>query len=348
MNRIHSLDGLRGIAILIVLFSHFGWKINGLIGVQIFFVISGFLISRIIIEEIESYGNFRFKIFYLRRFARLVPTLVLVTFLTTLLLLLFEEPFYEWYLGLLGSLTFTMHLIQIFFGNTSVSTSFQFTWSLGVEEHFYLIWPLFVFFCYKKFVNPFKKVSLMILGLVSILVVCDILLRLIDTNDYSPKFSFTLVSPLSIVAILLGCLLALNCILQNFRKFFNFVDKKGHLGFVSFLFLTACALEMSVFSIKYSLFVSSVLTALIVASILENPSSILCRILSIKPLVIIGEISYTLYMTNMLVRKLLQEFFANPFTIETRILGIVISVSFSWLVYKFYEDPARKWINSHF
>jgi peptidoglycan/LPS O-acetylase OafA/YrhL len=141
-HRIRPLDGLRGIAILMVVLSHLGASIDGAVGVQIFFVISGYLISSHILAEILISGKFDFKHFYLRRFARLFPTLLLVSILTVVFLIAYKIPLKEWKLGPLGALTSTMNFIQIFLGNENVSWAFQFTWSLSVEEQFYLIWPV--------------------------------------------------------------------------------------------------------------------------------------------------------------------------------------------------------------
>ena len=90
-NYLHHIDGLRAIAVLAVIFFHYGLKgfSGGFIGVDIFFVISGFLITRIISIEIETTGGVNFKNFYMRRVRRLLPALFFVTYITSLTVMIF-------------------------------------------------------------------------------------------------------------------------------------------------------------------------------------------------------------------------------------------------------------------
>lgn len=144
-----DIDGLRSIAVLSVILYHVQLSAfeGGFVGVDVFFVISGYLITRLIVKEVSSTGGFRFGNFYLRRIRRLFPAM----FLTILLSLLFAVSLFS-----------TEHLLR--FGGAAISAVFSFsnvffwtesgyfdsaadvkpllhTWSLSVEEQFYLIWP---------------------------------------------------------------------------------------------------------------------------------------------------------------------------------------------------------------
>ncbi len=146
-----DIDGLRAVAVLSVLFFHaeFEFFAGGFLGVDVFFVISCYLITRLIVTEIETTGTFGFRSFYVRRFRRLFPALfamLLGTFIIAFFL--FSPQHLERLSGVL--LLSIVSLSNIFFWNEAgyfgTGTEFKpllHTWSLSVEEQFYLIWPLF-------------------------------------------------------------------------------------------------------------------------------------------------------------------------------------------------------------
>lgn len=157
MNKIKyrpEIDGLRAIAILSVLIFHIDdqYLSGGFVGVDIFFVISGFLITGIIKNEIESTGTFSFKRFYIRRAKRLLPALFVVFIFTTIISIFLLSPTHLSSYG--GSLVSAiLSLSNIFFWIESdyfdVSAKVKpllHTWSLSIEEQFYFIWPLTLLF----------------------------------------------------------------------------------------------------------------------------------------------------------------------------------------------------------
>jgi peptidoglycan/LPS O-acetylase OafA/YrhL len=165
--RIPYLDGVRGIAILLVFVAHLlegvspgnvrllPWVTHGggggLIGVQLFFVLSGFLITSILKREFEKTGTISFRNFYWRRFWRLVPALVVVC-IAAIVMAWFVLP-REQFKATLGSvalaITYTTNLEKFMppFPNNGWLSH---TWSLSVEEQFYLVWPLVMLMCVRK------------------------------------------------------------------------------------------------------------------------------------------------------------------------------------------------------
>ena len=148
-----DIDGLRAIAVLSVLLFHFGWSgfSGGYVGVDIFFVISGYLITKLIAEEHAATGTFRFGQFYLRRIRRLFPALACTLFFSAVAALLIFSPEHlkRFSRELMVSL---LSLSNIFFysltGYFDVSKEFKallHTWSLSIEEQFYFVWPLLLF-----------------------------------------------------------------------------------------------------------------------------------------------------------------------------------------------------------
>jgi peptidoglycan/LPS O-acetylase OafA/YrhL len=147
-----DIEGLRGVAVLLVVFGHVtGWPRGGFIGVDVFFVISGYLITGLLVSERERTGRISIRGFYARRIRRLLPAGVLVLVLTDLaasVLLLpsrAHETFVDsvWAFGFLANVHFA-HLGTDYFSLTRAPSAIQHYWSLSVEEQFYLVWPALI------------------------------------------------------------------------------------------------------------------------------------------------------------------------------------------------------------
>jgi peptidoglycan/LPS O-acetylase OafA/YrhL len=138
--RFAAFDGMRAFAVLIVMFGHASFQCNGAIGVDIFFVLSGYLITSIILTELKKTGRLSFKNFYMRRFLRLLPALLLLIVMYLIWGLLFQKDRWERIVGDAGiALAYVANWTRAF-GNRPKYIAH--TWSLSIEEQFYLIWPL--------------------------------------------------------------------------------------------------------------------------------------------------------------------------------------------------------------
>lgn len=190
-NRIAGLDGLRGIAILLVLASHSGvywFWFGGAVGVTLFFVLSGYLITRILIRQTPI----DFKRFYARRARRLLPALLIVVAAASLLSVIKNQP--GWWARAWPALTYTASFVTSSrLGDPMGNLSH--TWSLAVEEQFYLVWPLVLSFTRRR-------------SVIALLVVAALLWR-INVNIGAPFWErVALASDTSAFAILAGCFLA--------------------------------------------------------------------------------------------------------------------------------------------
>ena len=137
--RVPELDGLRGLAILGVLGYHGGWIPAGTRGVTTFFVLSGFLITTVLMREFADRGRVSLRAFYLRRAARLAPALALaMTVLAGLLLIKLPLRQVSWRWA--SAMTYTSNLVEALAGERTLG-AFSYTWSLATEEHYYLLWP---------------------------------------------------------------------------------------------------------------------------------------------------------------------------------------------------------------
>ena len=192
--RVPCLDGLRALAIFVVLFSHFHLRfpVNiGHRGVTLFFVISGFLITLLMLREENRTGNVALKEFYLRRTLRIMPALLfylLVVFILQVLGYLYVTKSH-W----IAALTYTMCYMKV-----GVSWNVEHTWSLAVEEHFYLLWP--VLFCFLKGNKAFKVLA--------VYTVAVPLLRFIIWRYFQDSVDMVYASVTQMGSIALGCIIA--------------------------------------------------------------------------------------------------------------------------------------------
>jgi peptidoglycan/LPS O-acetylase OafA/YrhL len=142
--RLVELDGLRGIAIALVLLFHFGWFPPGWVGVQLFFVLSGYLISEILLTEKEKPFPDYLGRFYWRRSLRIFPLYFFYLIIASVLFAATNEPkSFEIDWPFLVTYTTNFGRLRI----SDVGPAFNHLWSLAVEEQFYLLWPLVVYFC---------------------------------------------------------------------------------------------------------------------------------------------------------------------------------------------------------
>jgi peptidoglycan/LPS O-acetylase OafA/YrhL len=239
---IPSLNGLRALSIIMVICSHFYrhnffsdnflvryvklWVFNGALGVNVFFIISGFLITTLLISERENYGKISLKNFYLRRTIRIFPAyyfLLLVYFILQLFGLLHLSA-RNW----LSDITYTKQ----FFPDSDNETGHL--WSLSVEEIFYLIWPI-VFIKSKS--NSIK----IILFLITVITTA----RIFQYNYPIPKYVSTIYSTGD--ALLVGCLFAI-----NYDEIVGFVGKMKNWNLLLFP-----AIIVSVFIFAHLYYLSS-------------------------------------------------------------------------------------------
>jgi peptidoglycan/LPS O-acetylase OafA/YrhL len=198
-----EIDGLRAIAVISVILYHakivlFGklWFQGGFIGVDIFFVISGYLITRIILSELYEKGSFSFLNFYERRARRILPMLFLVIFVSAPFAwqMLLPSDFLEYVKSILASLYFGSNFF-FYFSTTEYGTDnallkpFLHTWSLGVEEQFYLVFPIFALFTFKYYKNHLLTM-LITLSLISLFFSELMAVRNPDLNFYLPFSRF--------------------------------------------------------------------------------------------------------------------------------------------------------------
>lgn len=335
-----DIDGLRAIAVLSVIFFHLNnsFLSGGFIGVDIFFVISGFLITKILISDIEK-DNFSFLLFYIKRIRRIFPALFVVLFCCLIFAaLMFTDQDFKWFAKTLkyASLQISNLLFQRqvgYFDPAFEGMPLLHTWSLGVEEQFYLAWPimLLLLFKFKNCKNiPFYglgTVSLISLGVSEYLV----------SSDHQRIAFFSLASRLWELG--LGGILAFDKIKRPNNKKIN--ELLGILGLV-LIAISVCMIENRRFPGIISL-MPCLGAALIIFSGNKEKTTLTSKILASEFMVFIGLISYSLYLWHWPIIVFYKEYTAQSNISLITALGILsISIFISYLSWKFIEHPFRK------
>lgn len=342
-----EIDGLRAIAVISVIIYHLNesWLSGGFLGVDIFFVISGFLITGIIITEIQQ-NSFSLKQFYTRRIKRIYPAFItvmaLVSFIASAIFIYkdFDQLRKTIELATAFLSNFYLGLTQGYFDLSANENPVLHIWSLAVEEQYYLIFPLILILAYKKF-REIKALFIITLILFFILLATSF----IPANFYKEVLhqpNIYYLSNLRFPELLVGSLLAIYHNLSNKVQLSKQVN--NILAILSTLLLFSCLFLMHN-NIAYipgvTLILPCIFTALIIHTTSQNNIIKLC--LSNKAIVFIGKISYSLYLYHWIFIA-----FAYYITGEKQInnqsiaIVTVLTIIFSVLSYYLIEQPIRK------
>jgi peptidoglycan/LPS O-acetylase OafA/YrhL len=306
-----ELDGIRAIAILLVLAQHINLPqstLAGLVGVNLFFVLSGYLITSLLLREQDASGRIDLRNFYERRIRRLIPALVAVLIATGVLMAI---------LGRLGE--YIPQAVVSFFYVSDFAKAFSYdlgyvghTWSLALEEQFYLLWPALLIFAPRRFLAPVAIAGI---------VVAVALQFLLVPNDVLAHFR----PDVRADAVLWGCVLALVPALTRVPRWAAVAGLVGVL-----------AVSFSPFPWPHAIAVSSVLSAVVVAG-----AASLAPVLSLRPLVRIGQISYGMYLWHAIPGGLLMDE-----TLTGNVLAqaavVVLTIAVALASERWIEKPFRK------
>ncbi|MFI7608022.1 acyltransferase family protein [Micromonospora sp. NPDC049366] len=285
MRRFPALDGLRALAAIMVFAFHYGgpnWTwLTGWIGVHLFFVLSGFLITTLLLREEHRYGKVSLKAFYLRRFFRIMPVYLLVLFLT-------------WALARLNGGAATVERLlkyYVFFLNELLppGSPYLHSWTIGIEQKFYLFWPAIAFVLVTA---AFRRRLAVTLGLLVLFIAL-----------IPPDIAW-LSWPIHYVAILLGCLTA---VVMHHPRGFALVRPLTHPVTASVVIVAFVAVHVSVqfwpARLGQELLIGSyaLAAAVLLPALLSR--SVLARGLGLRPLVFVGERSYSMYLIQSIAAR---------------------------------------------
>jgi peptidoglycan/LPS O-acetylase OafA/YrhL len=309
---IPAIDGLRAVAVVAVMLYHLGfdWIPGGFLGVDLFFVISGYVITRLLLDSIQRSGGLDLRAFYIARIRRLLPPLVFMIIVTTVFVgawapdtmrrFLADTPF-----ALFGGMNWWLVFRQTdYFEAIGRPPLLQHTWSLGVEAQFYLIWPLILLLVLRYFgKNKISGAALLIAAFsgISLLIVS----LQIDAANASQVSHVYFGTDTHSIGLFLGAALAVRWIPQNLnetvsRKAQDFIDGIGIFGLVGIIasFMLIDESDPTLYKIAFPL--AGLFGCAIITSIV-HPASRFAPILSSKVFVWIGERSYAIYLWHWVV-----------------------------------------------
>jgi peptidoglycan/LPS O-acetylase OafA/YrhL len=334
--KITQIQGLRALAALLVTLFHAKWVNGGFIGVDIFYVISGFLITGLLLREIERTGTINFKEFYARRFKRLLPTSFFVLLVTAVASWLLIPATMRSSLGrdiIAASLYVSNYLFawwQADYQNLDATPSpVIHYWSLAVEEQFYLIWPLLILFFFIAATKFNRKILLTFL--VAAVTALSFIFSIYQTET-SPIWAFYSL-PTRAWELGLGALLVL----------LPPIKTKKLVGLLGFIFIIVSAFifgETTAFPGVNA--VLPVLGTVMLISTINSWPPFLNDVANSRMFQWLGEISYPLYLWHWPLLVLPSTYFARPLAIYERILAIIATIILADLTHRFIEEPFRK------
>lgn len=331
------IDVLRALAVMLVILNHLDFSLfsGGFIGVDIFFVISGYLITKNITKEKATTSNFSYKDFYTRRIIRLAPAFLTVILITSLIFIpIFTLEENQAYLKtVISSLSLTSNiyytnLLSDYFSLTAKSTPLLHIWSLSLEEQFYLLWPLIIVFIF-SFSKKFKISALLTIILVSLYISSEL-------AKYNTIAAYYLL-PSRVFEFAIGALIVFLPQIRNLS-----------IGLSRLLGLVALAgmVFASVFIDKNTIFPSynALFPCLFAALFIYTAQS--WNINNLKPLQYIGKISYPMYLWHWPIIVYLS---INSIALSTtiKLTVLLVTISFSALTFEFIEKKVRDHHLSH-
>lgn len=328
-----DIDGLRALAVLPITLFHAGIPGfgGGYVGVDIFFVISGYLITSIIVREIDR-GTFSFRDFYERRIRRIFPALLAMLAFTTAgaFMLLLPTEMVDYSRSLIGALLFTANIVFYFqsgyFVNAAEEKPLLHTWSLGVEEQFYIFFPALLLFV--SHYMPHRRKAIVAAAFIVSLAMCLIVTPLHRDGAFY-------LAPMRAWELLAGALLAFHCHPPIPRRTAR--EGAAALGLIMVIGSFSLLSDSANFP-GWKAMLPVMGSALVIA---YAQDTLVGRALSLRPMVFIGLISYSLYLWHWPLIVFGRLSGVLDHTLARSAAVVLLSVAVAYCSYRIVEHPAR-------
>ena len=348
---ITGLDGIRAIAVIMVLAYHLKLALfkSGFLGVTVFFVLSGYLITGILISEVEEEGTIDLKNFWLRRIRRLVPAVmsmaVVIIFVSAVVnKIIFTKGCKDFLASVLGFNNWWQIFNKVsYFEAAGVPSPFTHCWSLAIETQFYLIYPLILLGIYKLVKSRGEgraKRGLLFAGVTLLLALISVILMIVLFDPQKDASRVYYGTDTRAFSLLFGALLA---ILWEYRMVPRRLSASvnmvlGSVSFAVLLVMTIAINGSSNFWYRGGQFFGTILTVLMVYAV-SGRKTWLSRFLSNPVLKWIGDRSYSIYLWHYPIILLISKGIKASWWIT--LIEIVLSVVLAELSYRFIETPIR-------
>ncbi|MGH9075958.1 MAG: acyltransferase family protein [Acidimicrobiales bacterium] len=333
-----GLDGVRGVAIVLVVAVHatYGlipqhagqWVPGGFIAIDVFFVLSGFLITSLLLEELARSGTISFRQFYRRRALRLFPALWAV---------MVAQLVYAVATGIpLGHDLKGLGAIALYVGNWSwnfgaiIPDALGQTWSLAVEEQFYLLWPLVLFLLLRK---DRRRLAV---GVMAALVAVALVSRILLWRAGVPYIEIYVQTEARLDSLMLGCLLA-------FATHYGWrlprrIELLGWTGAAGLAAVTLLAHREDAWLYQGGFTLVALASVLVVCAALDQASTF-GRLLSLRPVKVLGRVSYSIYLWHFMIFLAVDRVWPTRPSIERLVAGLGLTAVVSALSYNVIEKP---------
>ena len=351
-----SIDSLRALAVLAVIIYHVdvNYLPGGFLGVDLFFVLSGYLISSLIIKEYRKTGSLNLYNFYIRRARRLLPAVYFMITVGLVVMVLFNEVLLrKSHLDAIFGYIYSSNWWYIFhkldyFDSFGAQSPFKHLWSLAIEEQFYMIFPLLFLLVNRKKKSKDgtyklnKNFLYVVLGLILVSLIAHILL--FDINNISRIYFGTDTRAFSLLVGVVGAILY-----PMERLHAKVTPQQNMIYSVVSLVSIATLITVMIYTSEYNTllyrggFLLVAILGLIVIISSGKQHTLMSRLLSFKPVVFIGKISYSLYLWHFPVLVLTTPVseIGNPNIIFV-ILRVILTFILATASYVFVETPIRK------
>jgi len=345
-----GLDGLRALSVLAVIAYHLNlkWAQGGLIGVGIFFVISGYLITDQIIQEWNKDRQFDLLNFWVRRLRRLMPAMIAMLIFIAMWLIMTDPSRLKVFSGdFISSLLYVNNWWLIFhevsyFESFGPASPIGHLWSLSIEEQFYLIWPVILLLGLRFLHNGGK----LLLFVIACAAVSAVLMGVLYEPGMDPSRVYY-GTDTRMFALLIGAALAIVWPSQKLNRNISapariVMDTLGCLGLGVLILLMYQMNEYDDMLYRGGFAIIALITAVVIA-VIAHPNSLLGKLMGLKPLAFLGVRSYSLYVWHFPVIILTNpKVITEGISVSHIVLQLAASFIIAILSYKYIEEPFRR------